>query len=132
VPKRRLPGEATFAQSRFERNTQSGKPFGVPEVMQIAEPESTRDDAHPIATGIVIIGRVKRLLKIADQIKPERERDQPLAMMVARVGKFDVNEVPLGFALIAAAWRAPVVVHNKVSRKNVPHARGLASFSSTR
>jgi hypothetical protein len=53
--------------------------------MQIAEPESTRDDAHPIATGIVIIGRVKRLLKIADQIKPERERDQPLAMMVARV-----------------------------------------------
>ena len=45
--------------SRFERNTQSGKPFGVPEVMQIAEPESTRDDAHPIATGIVITGRVK-------------------------------------------------------------------------
>jgi hypothetical protein len=34
--------------------------------MQIAEPESTRDDAYPIATGIVIIGRVKRLLKIAD------------------------------------------------------------------
>jgi len=27
--------------------------------MQIAEPESTRDYAHPIATGIVIMGRVK-------------------------------------------------------------------------
>jgi len=27
--------------------------------MQIAEPESTRDYAHPIATGIVITGRVK-------------------------------------------------------------------------
>jgi len=27
--------------------------------MQIAEPESTRDYTHPIATGIVITGRVK-------------------------------------------------------------------------
>ena len=43
--------------SRFERNTRSRDPFGVPEVMQIAE--STRDYAHPIATGIVIMGRVK-------------------------------------------------------------------------
>ena len=45
--------------SRFERNTRSRDPFGVPEVMQIAEPEFTRDYAHPIATGIVIMGRVK-------------------------------------------------------------------------
>ena len=45
--------------SRFERNTRSRDPFGVPEVMQIAEPESTCDYAHPIATGIVIMGRVK-------------------------------------------------------------------------
>ena len=45
--------------SRFERNTRSRDPFGVPEVMQIAELESTRDYAHPIATGIVIMGRVK-------------------------------------------------------------------------
>ena len=45
--------------SRFERNTRSRDPFGVPAVMQIAEPESTRDYAHPIATGIVIMGRVK-------------------------------------------------------------------------
>jgi hypothetical protein len=28
--------------------------------MQIAEPESTRDDAHPIATSIGSVGRVKR------------------------------------------------------------------------
>jgi hypothetical protein len=27
--------------------------------MQIAEPESTRDYAHPITTGIVVMGRVK-------------------------------------------------------------------------
>jgi hypothetical protein len=41
--------------------------------------ESIRDDAFPIATGIAIIGRVK----IADQIQPELERDQPFARMVA-------------------------------------------------
>ena len=34
--------------SRFQRNTRSRDSFGVPEVMQIAEPESTRDYAHPI------------------------------------------------------------------------------------
>jgi len=45
---------------------------------------------------------VKRLQKIADQMQPELERDQPLARMVARVGNFDVDEVP-GFAFIAAA-----------------------------
>jgi hypothetical protein len=43
--------------SRFD--TQSRGPFGVPEMVQIAEPESTRDDAYSIATGIVIMGRVK-------------------------------------------------------------------------
>jgi hypothetical protein len=45
-------------------------------------PESTCDDAHTIATGIVIIGRVKRLLKIADQMQHELERDRPFARMV--------------------------------------------------
>jgi hypothetical protein len=57
--------------NRFERNTQSRDPFGVPEVMQIVEPESTRDDVLSIATSIAIVGRVKRLLKIADQMQPE-------------------------------------------------------------
>jgi hypothetical protein len=54
----------------------------------------------------VIIGRVKRLPKIADQMQHQNERDQPFVRMVARVGKFDVYEVPLGFALIAAASRS--------------------------
>jgi hypothetical protein len=39
--------------------------------MQIAQPEPTRDDAHPIATSITSVGRVKRLQKIADQMQPE-------------------------------------------------------------
>ena len=47
--------------SRFERNTQSGDPFGVPEVMQTGESESIRDDAFPIATSVAIIGLMKRL-----------------------------------------------------------------------
>jgi hypothetical protein len=34
-------------------------------------PKSTRDDAHGISTGIAIIGRVKRLLKIPDRMQPE-------------------------------------------------------------
>jgi hypothetical protein len=46
--------------SRFERNTKSGDPFGAPEMMQIAEPESTRDDAYSIATSIAVVSRVKR------------------------------------------------------------------------
>ena len=117
--------------SRFERNNQSRDPFGVSEVVQIAEPESTRDDAHPIATGIVIIGRVKRLLKIADQMQNELERDRPFARMVARVGKLDV-ECHAGLLLSLRPAAAPVVVDNQVNQKNVSHARGLASLSSTR
>jgi hypothetical protein len=35
-------------------------------MMQIAELESTRVDACPIATSIVVVSRVKRPLKIAD------------------------------------------------------------------
>jgi hypothetical protein len=58
---------------------------------RLPEPESTHDDAHPIATGIVIIGRVKWLLKIANQMQHELERDRPFARMVARVGKLDVE-----------------------------------------
>jgi hypothetical protein len=49
---------------------------------------------------------VKRLLKIADQMQPELEHDQPFARMVTRVGKLDVDAVPLGFALIAGATRS--------------------------
>jgi hypothetical protein len=66
----------------------------------------TRDDAHPIATSIATVGRMKRLLKIADEMQPELERDQPFARMVARVGKLDADAVPLGFALIDAASRS--------------------------
>jgi hypothetical protein len=35
-------------------------------MVQIAEPESTRDDAFPIATSIAVVSRLKRLLKIVD------------------------------------------------------------------
>jgi hypothetical protein len=59
-------------------------------------PKSTRDDAHAISTGIAIIGRVKRLLKIADQMQPELERDHPFARIVTLVGKLDIDAVPLG------------------------------------
>jgi hypothetical protein len=73
--------------SRFEPNTQSREPFGVPEMMQIAEPESTRDDVHPIATSSASVGRVKRLLKIPDQMRPELERDQPFTGRAGRQGR---------------------------------------------
>jgi hypothetical protein len=56
-----------------------------------------RDDAHRIATSIASFDRLKRPMKIVDHMQSELERDQTIAMMVARVGKFDVDEVPLGF-----------------------------------
>ena len=68
--------------------------------------ESIRKDAFPIATSTASVGRVKRLLKVSDQMQPELERDQSFASMVARVGKLNVDAVPLGFALIAAASRS--------------------------
>jgi hypothetical protein len=66
APKRQPPGEATLL-------------------------ESTRDDAHAISIGIAIIGRGKRLLKIADQMRPELERDHPVARIVTLVGKLDIE-----------------------------------------
>jgi hypothetical protein len=49
---------------RFERNTRSRNPFGFPEVLQTAEPESTRHDAVPTATGIAIVSPAKQLMKL--------------------------------------------------------------------
>ena len=65
--------------SRFERNTKSGDPFGAPEMVQAGGSESIRNDAFLIATSSASVGRVKRLLKIADQMQPELERDQSFA-----------------------------------------------------
>ena len=48
----RLP----FLISGFERNTKSGDPFGVPEMVQAGGSEAIRDDAFPIATSIAIVG----------------------------------------------------------------------------
>jgi len=42
--------------SRFERNTKSGDPFGVPEMVQAGGSVSIRDDAFPIAASIAIVG----------------------------------------------------------------------------
>jgi hypothetical protein len=41
--------------------------------------ESIRKDAFPIATSTASVGRVKRLLKVSDQMQPELERDQSFA-----------------------------------------------------
>ena len=38
-------------------------------------------------------------------MRPEPERDHPFTKMVARVGKLDVDVVPLGSAVITAASR---------------------------
>jgi hypothetical protein len=54
--------------------------------------------------------RVKRVLKIADQIQPELERDQRFARMVAWVRKLDVDAVPLGFGLRAISVRTPTPI----------------------
>ena len=60
--------------SRFERNTKSGDPFGVAKMTEISESEYRHEDAFPIATSIAIVGRVKRLLEIADQMQHEVSR----------------------------------------------------------
>ena len=98
APKRQPPGEATFLISHFERNTKSCDPFGVPEMVQAGGSESIRDDAFRLPPASRSSGRVKRLLKIADQMKPGLERDQPFARMI--------DAVPIGFALFAAPSRS--------------------------
>ena len=116
--------------SRFDRNAQSRDPFVSQKWCRLSS-RNPRDNAHPIATSIASVGRVKRLPKIDDQMQRELERDRPFARMVARVGKLDV-ECHAGLLLSLPPPSAPVVVHNQVNQKNVSHARGLASFSSTR
>ena len=83
--------------SRFERNRKSGDPFGVPEMVQAGGSESTttRFRLPPASRSS---GRVKRLRKIADQMQPGLERDQPFARMI--------DAVPIGFALFAAPSRS--------------------------
>jgi hypothetical protein len=50
---------------------ETADPFGVPEMMQIAGPESIRGDPLSISTGIVIVGGMKGLMEIADQMENE-------------------------------------------------------------
>jgi hypothetical protein len=80
---------------------------------------------------------VKRLRKIADQMQPELERDQPFARMVARVGKIDLDGEPLGFALFAAASRSgayptPIRPGSARSRCPVRSIRLFAALSDKR
>src|SRR5208282_6598683 len=97
-----------------------------PEVMQIAEPESTRDDAHPIATSIASVGRVKRLRKIADQTQPELERDQPQHRRGRRAGPAQASVGPVAEgvgARLALREVRPLCYGNAVRR---PAGRDLA------
>ena len=48
--------------SRFERNTKSGDPFGVLEMMEISGSEYRHEGRFRFSAGIVIIGRAKGLM----------------------------------------------------------------------
>ena len=67
-------------------------------MVQAGGSESIRDDAFRLPPASRSSGRVKRLPKIADQMKPGLERDQPFARMI--------DAVPIGFALFAAPSRS--------------------------
>jgi hypothetical protein len=73
-------------------------------------PKSTRDDAHGISTGIAIIGRVKRLLKIPDRMQPEprHPRGQRISFrMGINPGKFveDHREIVAGWSVAPLGGR---------------------------
>lgn len=46
-------------------------------MVQVARPESCRNDAFPISAGIVIVGSMKGMMEVADQIEDEFQSDQP-------------------------------------------------------
>jgi hypothetical protein len=64
-----------------------GDQFGVPEMMKATGAESLGSDAFPISTGIKIVGGMKRLVKVTNQMQDEFERDQPFLGIGFGVGK---------------------------------------------
>ena len=56
-------------------------------MMKAAGAESLGSDAFPISTGIMIVGGMKRLVKVAYQMQDEFERDQPFLGIGFGVGK---------------------------------------------
>jgi len=68
--------------------TETGDPFGIPEMMEVAGSESISDDAFSISTGIVIVGSMKGLMEIADQIQDEFQCDESFFGIGAGGGEF--------------------------------------------
>jgi hypothetical protein len=71
-----------FSTSRYGGDfpgvvSEAADPFRIPEMMEVDGSESISDDPLPISSGIVIVGRMKGLMKIADQMEYEFRRDQP-------------------------------------------------------
>jgi hypothetical protein len=56
--------------------------------MKVAGPEPWRDDTLPISASIVIVGGMKRLMEVADEMEDEFQGDQPFFWIGAGVGKF--------------------------------------------
>lgn len=70
-----------------DRSKPLGKPV-IPKVVQIARAESGRRHLLPIAAGIVIVGRMKRLVHVADEMHEELQGDQALSRTRCRIAKF--------------------------------------------
>jgi hypothetical protein len=49
--------------------------LGIPQVMQVVAGEPVSRDLLPIAPGIVIVGSVKGLMHIAEEMQEELQRD---------------------------------------------------------
>jgi hypothetical protein len=58
---------STRRQPAVDRCRGAG-PIGIPEMMEVAGSESISDDAFSISTGIVIVGSMKGLMEVADQM----------------------------------------------------------------
>jgi len=63
-------------------------PLGIPEMMEAAGAESISDDAFSISTGIVIVGGMKRLMEVADQMQDDFQCDESFFGIGAGVGEF--------------------------------------------
>jgi hypothetical protein len=55
--------------------------------MKVAGSECISDDAFSISTGIMIVGRMKRLMEVTDQMKDEFQGDQSFLGIGAGVRK---------------------------------------------
>jgi hypothetical protein len=62
--------------------------FHVPEMMKVAGLEPLCDDPLPISARVMIVGRMKGLMEVADQVQDELQRDNPFLEISSGIGEF--------------------------------------------